>query len=176
MSKRKDPAMLANFRFLPEHKKTKVRNFVNLLEEPCREFAVLRYIDNKNFNTVAEEMGYAERSLYNIRDSVIDRWEFYDNNNNDDYEKHKNMIVRMINRYGSIEHFKLKNNTHRSGLSHSDFIDILKNLITSGVIICFIKPNLRGRPSRKYRINKNYGIITEFNSVGNEIQRVTHNA
>lgn len=176
MSKRKDPAMLANFRFLPEHLKAKVRNFVNLLEEPCRQFAILRYLENKNLSNVAEEMDYAERSLYNIRDSVIDRWEFYDNNNNNEYEKHQNMIIRMIQRHGSIEHFRLKNNTHRSGLNHSDFIDILRNLVASGVITCFIKPNLRGRPSRKYRINNNYGIVTEVNSVGNQIQRATHNA
>lgn len=152
MTKRKDPAMLANFRFLPEHLQAKVRNFVNLLDEPYREFAVLRYLDNKNFSSVAEKMGYSERSLYNIRDSVIDMWDFYisKNKNHDNYERVKNRIIELVTRQGPVSHYILSSNMSKYGFNRKELREIINSLVELGYITCQVRRNTRGQPTKIY--------------------------
>ncbi|SHK92317.1 hypothetical protein [Desulforamulus aeronauticus] len=151
MSRRKDPVMLENFRFLPEHLKEKVKSFVSLLDDPCQKFAEKRYLEGMNISAVADEMGYSERSIYNIRDLVIDRWDFYTNNNKSDYDKMRKRIITVLERFGSLRHYKLTNIIVGCGCTKKEISEVIQSLVNSGDIICNQK-HTKGRPARIYSI------------------------
>jgi len=166
LAKKEDPFMLANYRFLPNHLRVRVDEFIEKLDKACRQFVVKRYVEGKALYQVAEEMGYAERTIYSIRDRVIDLWNLTFLSTHLEYNRER--ILNVIKRYGVIEHHRLVNNLHlnRSGLNRMDFKDILEVLIVTGQIkLRIIKPGPKGRPKRQYIIN-NSAIIQPLFSHG----------
>lgn len=163
MAKREDPFMLTHYRFLPASLKTRVDEFIDKLDETCKEFVKKRYIDGMSLGDIAEEMGYVERSIYLIREKVIDMWclTLIDN----DYKYHCNRILNAIRRYGTIDHYRLLNNLHfdRFGLGPKDFKCMIDMLLANGNIRIYfkLKPNDR-RPKRKYTINNSANIQPIF--------------
>lgn len=161
MAKREDPFLLTNYRFLPSNLRTRINEFIEKLDETCKEFAIKRYTQGKTLSQVAEEMGYVERSLYSLRERILNLWDvaFI----NDDFEYQCDRVLTVIKRYGVVEHYRLANNLNldRAGLNHIDLKNILDILLVNGQIKLFIKPRPRGRPKRKYVI-ANSVIIQSF--------------
>lgn len=162
MAKREDPFLLTNYRFLPDNLRTRIDEFIEKLDEVCREFAIKRYVQGKTLSIVAEEMGYVERSLYSLRERILNLWDLMFINNEFEYQCDR--VLSVIKRYGVVEHYRLANNLNldRAGLNHIDLKNILDILLVSGQIKLFIKsrPN-GGRPKRKYVI-ANSVIIQSF--------------
>ncbi|NLI74761.1 MAG: hypothetical protein GX369_08375 [Euryarchaeota archaeon] len=153
MTRKEDPFLLVNYRFLPDNLQKRIDLFLNKLDDTCRKFAHKRYIEGKTFCDIAEEMGYVERSLYSIRSRILALWDLTFVNN--DFEHHCNRVLGAIKRYGAIDHYKLADNLslRRSGLSHMDLKAILDILLIDGDIKLHIRsrPN-GGRPKRTYVI------------------------
>ncbi|MBE3584955.1 MAG: hypothetical protein IMW94_02045 [Thermoanaerobacter sp.] len=148
--KREDPFMLANYRFLPARLKEKVNRFINLLDQPYRDFASKRYAQGKSMAVVAEEMGYAERSLYTFREKVITLWMLYCDHER--LEAHKQRMIAMIRRHSPISHSRLLMNMNlkRSGLSIDDFLDLIEILVATGVIDRVLVSRDNGKLARVY--------------------------
>jgi len=162
MAKREDPFLLTNYRFLPNNLRTRINEFIEKLDETCKEFAIKRYVQGKTLSNIAEEMGYVERSLYSLRDRILNLWDL--TFINDDFEYHCDRVLSVIKRYGVVEHYRLANNLNldRAGLNHIDLKNILDILLVNGQIKLFIKPRPNGgRPKRKYVIT-NSVIIQSF--------------
>lgn len=148
--KREDPFMLANYRFLPARLKGKVTRFFNLLDQPYRDFALKRYAQGKSMAAVAEEMGYAERSLYTFREKVITLWMLYCDHER--FESHKQRMIAMIRRHSPISHSRLMMNMNlkRSGLSNEDFLDLIEILVATGEIDRVLVSRGNGKMARVY--------------------------
>ena len=153
MAKREDPFLLTHYRFLPVSLKARVDEFIDKLDSDCREFAMKRYIKGMKLSDIAEEMGYVERSLYLIRERVIDLWKMTLIGN--DFEYHYNRALNIMQRYGAVDHSVLMVhiNLYRYGLNRKDLKAIIDVLLASGNIKVFIKPAPGGsQPKRKYVI------------------------
>lgn len=153
MAKKEDPFMLTNYRFLPEGLRTRVNDFVESLDGSCKEFVTKRYMQGKTLAQVAEEMGYVERSVYSIRDRVLNLWDmaFF----NKDFEYQCDRVLGVIRRYGAIEHHRLLSNLNlnRSGLNQIHLKNIIDLLVITKEIKLLIIPKTKGgRPKRKYVI------------------------
>lgn len=150
---KQEPFELKYYRFLPQSTRLQVEDFFQKLEEPCRNFAIKRYAENKTISVIAEEMGYAERSLYQFRNQIIDLWQrFYD----DRLRQHRERIIATLQRNGVIEYRKLlmNMNLRRSGLKLEEFKDLLRALVASGEVVCIIEESQGGRPKRNYALRK----------------------
>lgn len=137
MAKREDPFMLANYRFMSPKKRGIVDKFIAKLDDTCREFATKRYVENKTVAQVAEEMGYTERAVYAFRNRIISLWDLYSDGKRDKYEYHRQRIIKAVKRRGVIRHWRLKKNLNlrRSGLSETEFMDLLNRLVAEGRVI-----------------------------------------
>lgn len=154
MSKKEDPFMLKNYRFLPLRRRKYVDSFITQLDETSRNFATLRYVDGKIISQVAEEMGYSDRAVYAYRDRVISLWNLYADQNRLDY--HRQRVLNMLKKHQIIKHRKLIMNLNlkRSGLTNSEFKEIIYQLIETKQIKCHVSiPPAQGRRGKIYIFN-----------------------
>lgn len=155
MAKREEPFELQNYRFLPPRLRGVVDGFISKLDDTTREFTVKRYVEGKTYGQIAEEMGYAERSLYPYRERVITLWYLYSDRERMEY--HIQRIISMLQRHGVMYHRNLLRfiNLKQSGLTYDEFQDIMKLLTSTNIVICYnTSPGRRGgRPGKKYRLN-----------------------
>jgi len=68
---------LKHYRFLKGDSRTFVNEFILLLNDPYQTFAHKRYVEAKTIEQIAEEMGYAPRTLYNFRRKVLKLWRIF---------------------------------------------------------------------------------------------------
>lgn len=139
--KRQDPFMLRNYRFLPPRLKERVDAFLAALGQPHRDFAQKRYVEGKSMAEVAEEMGYAERSLYAIREKVIFWWNIF--SERDAVERLKNRVLGIVRKRRVVKHSKLLMSIHlqRSKLTHQDLADAVSLLEAEGIIRRMVSRN-----------------------------------
>jgi len=160
MAKKEEPFELQNYRFLPPRLQGVVDGFISKLDDVTREFAIKRYVEGKTYGQIAEEMGYAERSLYPYRERIITLWYLYSDRERLDY--HIQRVMSMLQKHGVISHSRLLMNLSlkRSGLSYSEFTTIMDVLISSGKVVCYtVSPGKSGgRPAKKYSLASCLGI------------------
>jgi len=152
--KKEDPFVLANYRFLPLHRRKQVDEFVKRLDGTCREFAVKRYVEGKTVSQAAEEMGYTERAVYIYRDRIVTLWNLYAEQ--DKLEYHRQRVLNIMRKHGVIKHRTLLMNLHlkRSGLTSNEFREIINQLVAAGKVMYFIsEPKGAGRCGKIYKLN-----------------------
>lgn len=163
MARREEPLMLMYYRFLPASLKTQVDGFIDKLDSTCKEFVKKRYLDGMSLGNIAEDMGYVERSIYLIREKVIDMWSLTLIDSN--FKYHCNRILNVIRRCGTIDHYRLLNNLNfgRFGLGPKDFKSMIDILLANGNIRVYIKSKANNRrPKRKYTINNSVNTQSIF--------------
>lgn len=72
--KLEEPIELKEYVFLPDERRVKVDEFLSRLDNRCKDFALKRYLEQKNIALIAEEMGYSERNLFKFRRKIIVLW------------------------------------------------------------------------------------------------------
>ncbi len=71
--------VLKNYRFWQGHLRRLIDDFLSRLPQPYRRFAILRYVEGKTMECIAEEMDYSPRSMYVFRRKVLDWWRLFIN-------------------------------------------------------------------------------------------------
>ncbi len=69
--------VLKNYRFWRGPLRQQIEDFLSRLPEPYRRFAVLRYVEGKTMECIAEEMAYSTRSMYVFREKVLKWWRLF---------------------------------------------------------------------------------------------------
>lgn len=148
ISKKRDPFLLENFRFLTKIKRRYVEDFIKLLDDNCQQFVLLRYGKGKTVSQVAEDMGYTERAVYAYRDRILMQWSIYAEQ--DRFDRHRRRVLKVIRNNGVIKRRRLvwNLNLKKTGLTIVELDHIISQLIADGKIISY--PSIPGKRGGRY--------------------------
>lgn len=69
--------LLKNYDFLSPEQQRLIDKFISLLPEREQYFAKRKYVDSATYEQIAEEMSYTVRTIYNIRERVLEKLKVY---------------------------------------------------------------------------------------------------
>lgn len=68
---------LKNYRFLRGPRRQEIDEFISMLPEPYKTFAVMRYLDGFTMERIAEKMNYSTRNMYCFRQKILEWWAIF---------------------------------------------------------------------------------------------------